>query len=410
MAIQLLHISDIHLGSGEGHGRLNPETGLNRRFEDFAQAFSKAIDYALKNSIDIFLFSGDAYKHANPEPQYQKVFAQELKRLSQAKIPTILLVGNHDQVLKATKSHAMSVFQSLEIPHVTIIDRPQFQTIDTKSGALQLIGLPYITKHQLASIDKYKGLLPGELSELLQDHLKQILQDYYQRLDNTIPSVLTAHLTLDRAVTGVEQELLLGYTQTFATELFIDQALDYVALGHVHKHQIIRPANPAIVYAGSLERIDFGEANEDKGFVHVTLERQSATYKFISINPRPFITLDLDLSTKYISSTSDIFTNEQLLSVPKGAIVRIRCKLRQEQLPLVSEDAIAKLLPDCLSMRVTNELTDIAQRTRMPEINHTDGQHPLKALENYLEQIAPKRKEQLLDKAKILVDHLQTDN
>ncbi len=67
----------------------------------------------LNNKADIFLFSGDVYKNASPEPVYQQAFARQLKRLSDAKIPTILLGGNHDQILKDGASHSMSVFQSL---------------------------------------------------------------------------------------------------------------------------------------------------------------------------------------------------------------------------------------------------------------------------------------------------------
>ena len=112
-AIKLVHASDIHLGSGESHGRINPDTGLNVRFEDFVQAFSRSVDFAIESQADIYLFSGDAYRNASPEPVYQKSFAHELKRLSQSGIQTVLLVGNHDQILKSSGSHAMSVFQSL---------------------------------------------------------------------------------------------------------------------------------------------------------------------------------------------------------------------------------------------------------------------------------------------------------
>ena len=40
---------------------------------------------------------------------------------------------------------------------------------------------------------------------------------------------------------------------------------DYVALGHIHKHQVIGQ-NPHVVYSGSIQRIDFGEENDEKGF------------------------------------------------------------------------------------------------------------------------------------------------
>ena len=110
MTINLIHVSDIHFGSGESHGRINPETGLNVRFEDFVAALTKVVDYAIEQKCDIFLFSGDAYRNASPEPIYQKMFAGQLKRLSDAGIKSILVVGNHDQVLRASQSHAMSVF------------------------------------------------------------------------------------------------------------------------------------------------------------------------------------------------------------------------------------------------------------------------------------------------------------
>ncbi|MBI4532336.1 MAG: exonuclease subunit SbcD, partial [Candidatus Melainabacteria bacterium] len=149
MPIEIIHVSDIHLGSGENHGRLNPLTGLNIRLEDFAAALAKVVDYAIDNHIDVFLFSGDAYRNASPEPIYQATFAKQLKRLSASGIQTVLVVGNHDQLLRSSASHSLSVFQSLEVPGVFVIDRPCILTIDTTRGAFQLIGLPYVNRHQL---------------------------------------------------------------------------------------------------------------------------------------------------------------------------------------------------------------------------------------------------------------------
>ena len=136
MPIQLIHVSDIHFGSGESHGRVNPLTGMNVRFEDFVKALAKTVDFAIEKKVDIFLFSGDAYRNASPEPVYQKMFASELKRLSNAGVQTILVVGNHDQILRSTSSHSMSVFQSLEVPGVITIDKPTNRVIDTANGCL----------------------------------------------------------------------------------------------------------------------------------------------------------------------------------------------------------------------------------------------------------------------------------
>ncbi|MFN8656426.1 MAG: hypothetical protein U0105_08825 [Candidatus Obscuribacterales bacterium] len=64
MTLQLLHVSDIHLGSGERHACINPKTGLNVRFKDLRTRF---VDYALEHKARCLIFSGDAYKNASPE-------------------------------------------------------------------------------------------------------------------------------------------------------------------------------------------------------------------------------------------------------------------------------------------------------------------------------------------------------
>src|SRR6516162_10694276 len=169
MPINLIHISDIHFGSGESHGSLNAQTGLNIRFEDFVEALRKAVQYAIDEKIDVFLFSGDAYKNASPEPIYQKMFARELKRLSDASIKTILVVGNHDQILRGSGSHAMSVFQSLEVPGVITIDKPILTKIETPNGIFQLVGLPHVTRHQLVTLEQHGSLSQAQLDRLLVD-------------------------------------------------------------------------------------------------------------------------------------------------------------------------------------------------------------------------------------------------
>ena len=41
--VKVLHLSDIHMGSGFSHGKINPETGLNTRLEDFMQSLSQCV-------------------------------------------------------------------------------------------------------------------------------------------------------------------------------------------------------------------------------------------------------------------------------------------------------------------------------------------------------------------------------
>lgn len=406
MAIQLIHVSDIHFGSGERHGPLNPQTGLNVRFEDFVAALSKVVDYAIETQADIFLFSGDAYKTANPEPIYQKMFAMALKRLSDAGIQTILLVGNHDQILKSTASHSLSVFQSLEVPGVVIIDKPVCFKLDTKGGALQIIGIPHVTRHQLMTLEKYAQAPAAVIDRILVENVDAILKGYYQTLDANIPTVVTAHMTVDRALAGIEQELLVGYTQTFPSDIFVDARVDYVALGHVHKYQVIRPESPPIVYAGSLERVDFGEQKEDKGFMAVQIERGHTKFEFVSINPRPFVTVEADLSTA--EDPTEKLSALVRKHVQEGCVLRVRYKIRQDQVNALDDELVRLAGSAALSVRLQPEIVAEQSRARLPQLNETSVTSPLKALDTYLEEVAPQRKERLLGYAQQLMSELES--
>jgi len=404
MAINLIHVSDIHFGSGESHGRLNPASGLNIRFEDFVAALNKVVDYAIENKIDVFLFSGDAYKNATPEPIYQKMFAQALKKLSDAEIKTILVVGNHDQILRANQSHAMSVFQSLAVPGVIMIDKPTLTRIDCANGTLQVIGLPHITRHQLMTQEKYANLPVAQLDAVLVEHTANILTGFYDQLDASLPTVVTAHMTLDRALAGIEQELLIGYTMTFPSDIFIHPKVDYVALGHVHKYQIIQNTNPAIVYAGSLERVDFGEESEDKGFLHVKVARNNTSYKFYSIEPRPFLTVEVNVENE--EDPTKTIVEKLNRSVVPGCVLRVRYRATQEQMSLLNESKIRAACQSALTVRLQPEIIPNTNRIRLPQLNESTIASPMVALETYLNEVAPERKETLIARARDIMNEM----
>ena len=73
--IKILHLSDIHMGSGFSHGKVNPETGVNTRLEDFVKTLSLCIDRAIAEPVDLVLFGGDAFPDATPAPYIHEAFA-----------------------------------------------------------------------------------------------------------------------------------------------------------------------------------------------------------------------------------------------------------------------------------------------------------------------------------------------
>ncbi|HEY90749.1 MAG TPA: exonuclease SbcCD subunit D, partial [Dehalococcoidia bacterium] len=93
--MKIVHFADLHLGV-ENYGRIDPDTGLSSRLNDFLFAFDTLIDFAVEKQADLIIFCGDAYKNREPTQTQQREFARRISRLSGSDIPIFLLIGNHD--------------------------------------------------------------------------------------------------------------------------------------------------------------------------------------------------------------------------------------------------------------------------------------------------------------------------
>ncbi|MCS7051872.1 MAG: exonuclease SbcCD subunit D, partial [Thermomicrobium sp.] len=271
MPVRLLHFADLHLGV-ETHGQFRPDLGHSSRIQDFLDALDQVIEAAIAEPVDAVLFAGDAFKHADPSPTLQRYFATRIQRLLAAAIPTVLLVGNHDRPRSPLRSTPMDIYAALQLPGVVVANQPTLHTIQTRSGPLQIVALPWMPMRQLLADDEFRSMPPHELERSFRRLVSAFVQDHFARLDPAYPAVFLAHLSLEGGRFGSEQSVVLGSDPVFAfDELGLDSApLDYVALGHLHSHQVLHH-QPPVIYAGSVERIDFGEEREEKGYVLVSI-------------------------------------------------------------------------------------------------------------------------------------------
>ncbi|WP_390883443.1 exonuclease subunit SbcD [Kovacikia minuta] len=262
--MKLLHLSDIHMGSGFSHGRVNPETGLNTRLEDFVTTLSRCVDRAIAEPVDLVLFGGDAFPDATPPPFVQEAFANQFRRLADAQIPTVLLVGNHDQHAQGQGGASLCIYRTLGVPGFVVGDRLETHRIQTRNGPVQVVTLPWLTRSTLLTRPEAEGLSMGEVGQLLIDRLRVALEGEIRTLDPEVPAVLLAHLMADTARYGAERFLAVGKGFTVPLALLTRPCFDYVALGHVHRHQVLCQ-QPLVIYPGSIERVDFSDGEGRKG-------------------------------------------------------------------------------------------------------------------------------------------------
>ncbi|PJF20748.1 MAG: exonuclease SbcCD subunit D, partial [Phototrophicales bacterium] len=294
--IQVLHFADTHIGM-ENYGKTDPTTGLSSRVVDFLRRLDTMCDYAAQHDVDLIIFAGDAFKTRTPNPTYQREFAHRIRDLSQL-APVVLLVGNHDVAPARMKASSIEIYDTLAVPNVWVADEYEVRRITTKRGDVVVGTAPYPIRSRVLENIKTMGLTIAETDNILEEQLIHILESLAQEADTygETPRLLTGHFTVSGALLGSERGIMLGRDVNVPRGVLADSRWDYVALGHIHKHQSLNHDDmPPIVYSGSIERIDFGEEGDLKGFCWVELARGKTRWQFIPLSARPFVTLKLDL-------------------------------------------------------------------------------------------------------------------
>ncbi len=289
--MRVLHFADAHIDMAN-YGRHDPESGLPFRVLDFLRSLDVIVDTAIDEKVDLVIFAGDAYKDRNPAPTFQREWGRRIMRLSKAGIPTILLVGNHDLSPATGRAHAIQEFDTLQVPNIHVIAKPQFIGATQLGIPVQVIGLPWVSRSGLMAVMESSAVEPEKVFSELEQRLSGIVDELIASADESIPLVLTAHASVQGASYGAERTVMLGADLVLPGSLVKNPRFNYVALGHIHKHQDLNEGfQPPVIYPGSIERIDFGEAQDDKFFVIATLESgKDTTVDWRKLdNVRPFI-------------------------------------------------------------------------------------------------------------------------
>lgn len=403
--MRLLHFADLHIGV-ENYGRPDPASGFSTRLLDFLHAFDELVECALSERVDLVLFAGDAYKSREPSQTHQREFAKRIHRLRAAGIPVFLLIGNHDLPNAVARANALEIFQTLEIEGVYVAPKIGAYRIPTRSGDLQIVAVPWPNQSLLLTRDQYKNKTIDQIDRDVEDLLTREIVRLGEEQDPAVPTVLTAHIALSesRVKTGSEKWMTVGHFPSLLPGSLRADLFDYVALGHHHVYQQLSD-HPPIVYPGSLQRVDFGEEKDPKGFVLVDIDpsrplgERTVQIEFREVQARRFVTIA-------VAPREEDPTEEVLAAIAKGgvrdAIVRVQLSLRPAQDALLRDADLRRALENAHYVASITREVEQAVRRRLSGEHEPEQLTPLEALRLYLDQKGVGAEEQ-----SVLIEHAQ---
>jgi exonuclease SbcD len=256
-------------------------------------------------------------------------------------------------------------------------------------------------RNRLMALDEFKGKSIEELDHGLQEIVADNVRALADQLDPALPAVLTGHFTVSGATYGSERSVMIGRDVAVLKSVLADGRWDYVALGHIHKHQNLQPKSdyPAIVYSGSLERIDFGEEKEAKGFCWVEVEKGHTAWQFVEVGARLFKTIVADVRE------SDDVTMAVQAEIAQhdvsDAIVRVIVRMRAEQEASLRERELRAVLKAADYVAAIQKDVERVERTRLGGQN-PEGLAPLDLLERYM-----RSRDADEDRIRVVLEHAQ---
>ena len=406
--IRFVHTADIHFGM-ENYGRIDAKTGIHTRLLDFKKALDTCISYAIDTNVDLFVFAGDAYKTHHPSQTHQKLLMDCFMRLHHADIPVIIVVGNHDHPVSFGKAHTLDLFSQLPVNTFHVFAKPDSKIIETRNGPIQVVAMPWPTRNTVSLSQEHKEESHRSISDYISQAMSHIIAHHAQNLDQNMPAVLVGHLTVSSGIfSGSEKQAIYGSDPILLPSQLAINPFDYVALGHLHRYQNLNPNGyPAVVYSGSIERIDFGERKEEKGFCVVTIHHKgNTTHEFVQLTTRPFLQIEVTLNTA-LSQT------EQIINALKkedlyDAIIKIIYYLPEDSPDTVNKKIIHDTCKDALIIASIIPVRQAIRRERRynPMSKNRDL---LTLLNNYFDQnkLTATKKDLLIQKTMELAQEIK---
>jgi exonuclease SbcD len=336
---RIVCVGDVHEGINFGFN-IDAETGISKRALDIHNNFSRTAQYAIENGARLFVILGDMFDRTHVSPTFRELIRKDvIEPLEKEGIEVWILAGNHDQPHGDKKGTSIDDFRGYA--NVKVFRNPAVEEVDVDGKRMGFIIMPYLHPEHIANLVKERegsDISREQMFLVGQRLLKQWIANRCEELD-TDYKILLGHYYLEGArLRETKSPEVLPDEFKFTRDM-VPESLDLALFGHVHLHQVMEGA-PEFVYTGAIERIDWGERDDDKGFVVISPDFKGL-WAFVELPVRDMVKISLE-----IASGEDA-TEKILTAIPENVeekMFRLEITLDEGGRERVSESRISEKL------------------------------------------------------------------
>ena len=253
-----LHTSDWHLGS-EMEGR--------RRIDESAALLHHIIKTIQRENINTLIVSGDVFDSHAPSNQATRQYYDFLKQLHQCQCVenVVIIAGNHD-----SPSYLEAPAGLLELLNIHVIGSANENALEREviplkeNGKIEAVAcaVPYLVSPGLPG--KTQAEQDSAYEQYVVNHYRCVV-DLAKTTYPDLPLIAMGHFFAVGGK-GSDDNVLRGNLHSIHVEMLPLADIDYLALGHLHRAQIVNGLEN-VRYAGSLMKMSFAECDKDKEFI-----------------------------------------------------------------------------------------------------------------------------------------------
>ena len=382
--VKIIHTADLHLGIGS-YELYESSYLIQQRFNDFVSNFNFIKEYVISSNADFFIIAGDVFHHPRPAVQAYNEFSRIIGDLLKNNINVIVVLGNHDTFKTREMLSYIKSFENVNLNNFYLFDEASMISLKSKDSneKVNFIGIPYPHFQSTLRYDEFVQVIERKINDLIQ----KSEADY---------NVIVGHLYVEGGKLGSEQRVASLKDYPIPKNVFEKENIDLVCLGHLHMPQKL---GDKIYYAGSIERIDFGEENEEKSFFEINLGSKINVNQIkLKLRPMKTIYIEKDSLVSSLDLTQSLikFLNEQ--KIEEGSLLRIRIK-GYGIIKSISRKSIEDYLYEKRKV-LAFKIEEIKEEFKEKEIEFKVSSNIREMLEQYIYTKYKKEPKEVLEKVK----------